>query len=658
MPIIRATAIAMLFLLLGFAVRSSPVSATALHCAPDQEPGFSLGFADLKLRLGDTMGEPLECEHSDFATGDALQTTTTGLAFYRSRTNIPMFTDGWKHWALTGSGLVSWEGEAIDPPGDLFPAVGATTAAPAGGPRLSTESLVARNDAAVLRVVVPSGCASAFLVTYDGYAVTNQHVVTTNSTVEVWLRDGRQMLVPVLTSDEENDLALIKLPGTGYTSVRFGSSTDLALGSGLALLGHPVTAERATVTCSTELTVSTGILSSRASQFGLSWLQTDAALNPGVSGGAAFDLAAALVGIPTAGFDPGFADNVGFLIPSDRARPIVDNWIRAHRAGALPTPPDAAAAVTVRERGAFELWEEVTGRITGTDVERWTVDAVAGDYLLFDVFGFDTFLRLYDPDGALLDEDDDSGFLSGSRLRYLVGTSGTYSVEVSAVRGRAGEYALYLEPLASSLRGAVAVDQPLNAFIGSGGADLWTFEGQAGQFLRIDAWGFDTYLRLYGPGGQALQENDDALPDFGSSISIPLFETGVYSIEVTGVFGDSGSYTLLTSAATGRERGAIPGPDDEVTGTIAAGEVELWSFEGREGFHVRLETWGMDTVMALYSPGMQLLAEDDDGATGTGSLIRQLLPSTGTYWVVVRGYDLGAGDYKLVYTGAGSGAPD
>lgn len=657
MQTIRAIAITVLLLILGLAVRPFPVAASEPFCAVGQEPQFGLGFADLKFRLGDRMGEPLECEHTDPTNGDALQTTTTGLAFYRSSTNVPMFTDGWKHWALTSYGLMFWEGTSVDPPGDLFPVGGVSTATSAGGPTLSPKQLVARNEDAILRVVVPEGCASALLVTADGYAVTNEHVVTSNSSIEVWLRDGRQMLVPVLATDEENDLALFKLPGAGYASVIFGRSADLALGSEVALLGHPVTLERATTGCSTEPTVSTGILSSRVSQFGLGWLQTDASMNPGVSGGGAFNFAAALVGIPTWVLIQSFAENVGYLIPSDRAIPIVDNWIKAHRAGVLPTPP-AATAVAVRERGAVRAWELVTGQVAGSEVERWTYDGVAGELVIVDAWAIDTFLRFYGPDGTLLDEDDDSGptFLS-SRIRYLLGTSGTYSIEVSAVGGDQGDYSLAVLPPETRHRGPVELDQKVNAAIGQGGVDLWTFGGETGQAISIDARGFDTRLRVYGPDGRFLHENNDGLPEFGSRISILPMLAGAYTIEVTGVFGDSGGYELLLAATLMRDRGTISGPGDEVKGTVAGGEVELWEFQGREGFHVRLETWGFDTVLALYGPDMQLLAEDDNSAAGAGSFVRQLLQETGTYRVVISGLGDQDGDYTLVYTGAGAGLP-
>lgn len=85
-------------------------------CGPRQRPEFVLGFKALAEALGERMGAPLECERAHPESGDTLQRTTTGLAFYRKSTNTPTFTNGWDHWALSAGGLVHWTGESIDPP--------------------------------------------------------------------------------------------------------------------------------------------------------------------------------------------------------------------------------------------------------------------------------------------------------------------------------------------------------------------------------------------------------------------------------------------------------------------------------------------------------------------------------------------------------------
>jgi len=92
------------------------LAQAAPFCGSGTSPRFVYGFADLKARLGSTMGDPIECEHTDGSSGDVLQQTTTGLAFWRKSTNTATFTDGYRHWGLTPAGLLSWEGSAVDPP--------------------------------------------------------------------------------------------------------------------------------------------------------------------------------------------------------------------------------------------------------------------------------------------------------------------------------------------------------------------------------------------------------------------------------------------------------------------------------------------------------------------------------------------------------------
>ena len=97
---------------------SAPLAAQAApHCGSDDPPIYVFGFAHLKALLGATMGDPVSCEYADpNGTGDTLQDTTAGLAFWRKSTNTPTFTNGATHWGLTSGGLVTWTGASIDPP--------------------------------------------------------------------------------------------------------------------------------------------------------------------------------------------------------------------------------------------------------------------------------------------------------------------------------------------------------------------------------------------------------------------------------------------------------------------------------------------------------------------------------------------------------------
>ena len=99
-------------------VRLDAGDEPAPFCQAGQGPAFLQGFGTLKAELGGAMGEPVECEHADPDSGDVLQRTTTGLAYYRPALNLPMFTNGVEHWALTPRGLLYWQGESVLPPPD------------------------------------------------------------------------------------------------------------------------------------------------------------------------------------------------------------------------------------------------------------------------------------------------------------------------------------------------------------------------------------------------------------------------------------------------------------------------------------------------------------------------------------------------------------
>jgi hypothetical protein len=64
------------------------------------------------------MGVPVECTHPGSAVSDTIQQTSTGLAEFNQLTGTASFTDGWRHWALTPTGLVAWEGSQSEPPAD------------------------------------------------------------------------------------------------------------------------------------------------------------------------------------------------------------------------------------------------------------------------------------------------------------------------------------------------------------------------------------------------------------------------------------------------------------------------------------------------------------------------------------------------------------
>ena len=198
------------------------------------------------------------------------------------------------------------------------------------GPLLAVNDLVKRSQAAVRYIrTADEGCGSAFLVTADGYMVTNSHVLDGVRQVVVGTHNGQELQAAVVVDDSEADLALLKLPGGGHPFLRFGSSASLELGEDLVILGFPL--------CLETLTVTRGVLSARHP----GWLQTDATANPGNSGGPAFNARGGVIGVATAKLGGGAIEGVesaNFLIDGDKAQSIVDSWITRHRSDSRSEP--------------------------------------------------------------------------------------------------------------------------------------------------------------------------------------------------------------------------------------------------------------------------------------------------------------------------------
>ena len=145
------------------------IAQSAPYCAAGESPTFVLGFADLKSQVGDAMGDPIECEHTNPDNGDALQQTTTGLAFYRMATNTPTFTNGNEHWGLTESGLVTWTGNDIDPPGVVVPAATAPPSpAPVGATTTPTATVAPTSMATPTPIPTVTATATPAAARYTG----------------------------------------------------------------------------------------------------------------------------------------------------------------------------------------------------------------------------------------------------------------------------------------------------------------------------------------------------------------------------------------------------------------------------------------------------------------------------------------------------------
>ena len=164
------------------------------------------------------------------------------------------------------------------------------------------------------------GVGSGFIIDKLGYIVTNLHVVNNAQSITVTLNDGAQHLAEFIGGDEKTDLALLKIDtGSDLPYVELGESDETRAGEWVLAIGNPFGLGG---------TVTAGIISARGRDIRSGpyddYLQVDAPINRGNSGGPLFDLSGRVIGVNTAIFSPnGGSVGIGFAIPSELAAPII-----------------------------------------------------------------------------------------------------------------------------------------------------------------------------------------------------------------------------------------------------------------------------------------------------------------------------------------------
>lgn len=172
---------------------------------------------------------------------------------------------------------------------------------------------------------------SGVIITEDGYIVTNNHVVNDAASISVTLNDKRVLPATLVGTDPATDLAVIKIEASGLVSIPFGNSDAVRVGQPCLAIGNPFNLTS---------TVTAGIISAKARNMDIiqntsqestieSFLQTDAAVNSGNSGGALVNAAGELIGINTAiASGNGYYTGYSFAIPSNIARKVSTDLMR------------------------------------------------------------------------------------------------------------------------------------------------------------------------------------------------------------------------------------------------------------------------------------------------------------------------------------------
>jgi Do/DeqQ family serine protease len=203
------------------------------------------------------------------------------------------------------------------------------------------------------------GLGSGVIVGSDGHILTNHHVIDGADRIRVDLTDGRSFEATVVGSDPPSDLAVLKVEATGLPSVQLGNSDDVRVGDIVLAIGNPMGVGQ---------TVTMGIVSAKGRATGIGdgsfedFLQTDASINRGNSGGALLSTRGELIGINSQILSPSGGNiGIGFSIPANMARHVMQALIadgRVHR-GLLGvtiqavTPDIASSLGTGHTRGAL-----------------------------------------------------------------------------------------------------------------------------------------------------------------------------------------------------------------------------------------------------------------------------------------------------------------
>lgn len=172
--------------------------------------------------------------------------------------------------------------------------------------------------------LIPSqSSGSGIIISSDGYIVTNNHVIENANALKVILNNKEEYDARVVGTDAKTDLAVIKIEASGLTSAVLGNSSDVEVGEFAVAIGNPLGQELAGTVTMGIISATDRVVTVDDAQYTL--LQTDAAINNGNSGGALVNAYGEVIGINSVKMASTGVEGLGFAIPSDIAKPIIED---------------------------------------------------------------------------------------------------------------------------------------------------------------------------------------------------------------------------------------------------------------------------------------------------------------------------------------------
>lgn len=220
------------------------------------------------------------------------------------------------------------------------------------GSVLSVQEIIARNEESVVAIstealatdfwmgqYVTEGAGSGVIISEDGYIVTNNHVIESASKIKVALNNGKEYDADLIATDEQTDVAVVKINASGLVPAVFGDMDSASVGDLVVAIGNPLGELAGTAT--------EGIISCLARELTIdgkemTLIQTSASVNPGNSGGGLFDQYGKLIGLVVAKSSGSDVEGLGFAIPCDKVNKVSQDLIESGHVQGRP-----AAGITI-----------------------------------------------------------------------------------------------------------------------------------------------------------------------------------------------------------------------------------------------------------------------------------------------------------------------
>ena len=458
------------------------------------------------------------------------------------------------------------------------------TPAPTPTAQLTAAEVYSLVSPSIPFIETPTGTGSGVLIE-GGYVITNYHVVWPYEAVRVVFPDDKVLQnVPVVGWDSMADLAVLGPVDVQARPSKLGDGEDLAPGSELFLVGYPAEVDEFP-----EPTITRGILSRFRDweRLGMTYLQTDASIAGGQSGGALVNSLGEVIGISTFSFS-----EAGFGLATSAADNalIVERLIQGDLTSELGDRRLPAGG------GAFEFYVELANV---WDSRTFVLDAAAGTTLGVELEGTeDGLFRVYDPFGLLLEVDDGFTGTEFGALELLA--DGVHFLQVETLSGESSTFDLTstirLKPFHDPDDGrTIVVGETVAGSIDFHfDWDWYSIRLEEGETVTIstDSINVDTLLYVDFPNSrddQVVSDDDSGGGLFGinSELVYRAPNTGEYLIVVTDAVGDSfgGYYLSVEQAREGTETVHVPTGPQLVEGQVVESPFgEMLIFEDPSGY--------------------------------------------------------------------------